>query len=235
MTRQQTIHTRIMLIHALKSLCNEIPVHSLIREVARLEKGTDNEEVMAVAEDLRRQGLAKVGRTVNDHYVRLTTFKKEQSMKHFEEAIKAHLDELAEKDTVFAEKYKAEGKSISDCCKYILSEIRKLADNGMYGCKDEVVYGLAIHYYDESSITAPSENIACTIVTNREMSEEDKKRAEEEAQRIAYEREVERQVKKIEAQKEAEAKRAETARRKAMEKAEQKRQESEATGQLSLF
>ena len=235
MTNKEIVHTQIKLIHSLRMLRKVAPVYCLIIDISRLRIGLNRAEIISAVKELKSEGLVKVGRTINDYYVRLTTFKKEQSMKHFEEAIKSYLDQRAATDTAFAEKYKSENKSIEECCRYILIEMQKRAANGMIGCADSEVYGIAVHYYDEDDLSVAKEAPSCQVVTNREMTEEEKARIKEEAERLAHQREVEKELKRIEAQKEAEAKRAETARKKAIEKAEQKRQESEAEGQLSLF
>lgn len=43
----------------------------------------------------------------------------------FEQTIKAYLDKRAKEDALFAETYKKEGKSIKECCKYIMQEASK--------------------------------------------------------------------------------------------------------------
>lgn len=68
----------------------------------------------------------------------------------FHKAIKTYLDERAKTDELFAKSYAKEGKSINECCKYIMGEARK---RGTAVCMtDEEVYGLAVHYYDEDDI-----------------------------------------------------------------------------------
>lgn len=70
----------------------------------------------------------------------------------FETAIKTYLDSVAEKDELFAESYKNPNKSIKECCAFLMNEAKKAAKNGSIACKDEEIYGLAIHYYDEDDI-----------------------------------------------------------------------------------
>lgn len=68
----------------------------------------------------------------------------------FHKAIKTYLDERAKTDELFAKSYAKKGKSINECCKYIMGEARK---RGTAVCMtDEEVYGLAVHYYDEDDI-----------------------------------------------------------------------------------
>lgn len=70
----------------------------------------------------------------------------------FEQAIKTYLDKRAKEDALFANTYKKEGKSIKECCKYIMQKARKEAKNGCAAIPDDVVYGWAVHYYDEDEI-----------------------------------------------------------------------------------
>lgn len=71
----------------------------------------------------------------------------------FKQAIEAHLKGRAD----MAEKLKNPGKSIDGCCDYIFDVMRKRAEKeragksavGMSAEPDEI-FGLAVHYYDES-------------------------------------------------------------------------------------
>lgn len=71
----------------------------------------------------------------------------------FKQAIEVHLKGRAD----MAEKLKNHGKSIDGCCDYIFDVMRKRAEKeragksavGMYAEPDEI-FGLAVHYYDES-------------------------------------------------------------------------------------
>lgn len=70
----------------------------------------------------------------------------------FETAIKTYLDGVAAKDELFAESYKKPNKSIKECCAFLMNEAKKAAKGGSIACKDEEIYGLAMHYYDEDDI-----------------------------------------------------------------------------------
>lgn len=71
----------------------------------------------------------------------------------FENTIKNYLDDRAKEDSLFAEAYKKANKSIKECCKYIYSQARKLAEgSNSVGIDDATVYGWAVHYYDEDDI-----------------------------------------------------------------------------------
>ena len=49
------------------------------------------------------------------------------------------------------EKYLNESKSLKGMIEYIRSEAQKQSNNGMAMIQDEVVYGWAIHYFDEDN------------------------------------------------------------------------------------
>ena len=70
----------------------------------------------------------------------------------FKEIIKRHLDQMAQQDSAFAERYKDEKKSLDECLKYITSQARKQAKGNCAAVEDAVVYGWAVHYYQEKDI-----------------------------------------------------------------------------------
>lgn len=69
----------------------------------------------------------------------------------FKEIIKRHLDKMAASDFTFAERYKREDKSIDDCVKYIYSMAKKQTKSGGTWFEDAVVFGWAVHYYQEDT------------------------------------------------------------------------------------
>ena len=70
--------------------------------------------------------------------------------KQFKEVIKAYLDKRAQEDELFAKAYAKAEKGLDACCKYIISMARKLGN--AVAVPDEVVYGWAVHYYDEAIV-----------------------------------------------------------------------------------
>ena len=94
-------------------------------------------------------------------------------MTPFENAIKEYLDARAKEDVKFAEKYSNGKKSIEECCRFILGEMKKKAAGGMYGATDAEVFGLAVHYYDEEDIKV-EKNVSAEVIINRELTEEEK-------------------------------------------------------------
>ena len=73
-------------------------------------------------------------------------------MSSFEDTIKAYLDKRAAEDPLFATSYAKEKKSIKECCSYIMGEAKKQAVGGAAAINDDVVFGWAVHYYDEDNI-----------------------------------------------------------------------------------
>ena len=70
----------------------------------------------------------------------------------FKEIIKRHLDKMAQQDFAFAERYNDKSKSLDECMKYITAEAKKKTKNGGVWLEDDLVYGWAVHYYQEKDI-----------------------------------------------------------------------------------
>ena len=157
--------------------------------------------------------------------------------KMFEKAIKAFLDDNAVKDPAFAEKYKSEKKNITDCCKFIIAEVKKSCKGNEAACTDEYVYGLAMHYYDEANIKVPANAPSCRVVVpgNVKLSEEDRKEAKAEALRRLKEQEVQEQIRKERQKQEAAEKKAEAERKRKEAAIERKRKELESSSLLFNF
>lgn len=151
-------------------------------------------------------------------------------MTPFENAIKEYLDARAKEDVKFAEKYSNGKKSIEECCRFILGEMRKKAKIGMYGATDAEVFGLAVHYYDEEDIKV-DKNVSAEVVINRELTEEEKQE---------FKKRKEAKAKTEEHMKEEDRKRREelkkrTAEDKKRKEQERKKKEQEEEGLLFLF
>ena len=110
----------------------------------------------------------------------------------------AYLDQRAAEDELFSASYAKTTKNLDECAKYVIGEVLKGVEkkSGTVGrfVKDEEVYSMAVHYYDEdvqkvgelpkNMSTSPSR--ACQTV---ELTDEEK----EEARKRALEREIEKQ------------------------------------------
>lgn len=122
-------------------------------------------------------------------------------MKEFEEAIKKHLEGLAERDELFRAVFAKEGKSIEECCRYILAEARKRGT--AVAMSDEEVYGLAVHYYDEDDLSVPSVAAVARVATPEvKLSKKEKEEIAKQA-RLNYENECRMKLKQAEADRKA--------------------------------
>lgn len=140
---------------------------------------------------------------------------KQESIK---DAIKSYLDERARTDELFARSYAKKNKSIDECFAYIMGEALKESSPvvpGVEGCgmDNDVVYGMAVHYYDEDNIKInklPANVKASASVPETKpvsnpvkLTEEDEKRVREEAvKRLTEEQHALLRKKPIRAKKE---------------------------------
>ena len=94
----------------------------------------------------------------------------------FQDTIKAYLDRRAQEDSLFAVTYAKENKNIKDCYSYITSQAKKQASNGCAMIEDDVVFGWAVHYYDEDDIkvekTSNTRSEVKTSATKTEVKKE---------------------------------------------------------------
>lgn len=104
-----------------------------------------------------------------------------KEMNQVKQAIKNHLDERAKTDELFATAYAKPNKSIDECLAYILGEAKKQG-NAVY-LSDEVVFGWAIHYYDEDDIKINKlpANTRVSAKASVELTEEEKEKARKQA------------------------------------------------------
>lgn len=84
----------------------------------------------------------------------------------FKEAIKVYLEQLANHDELFAKTLEKPNKNIDDCVTYILNTVKK---SGRQGFADDEIYSMAIHYYDEDTITV-GEKISARVVINQPLA-----------------------------------------------------------------
>lgn len=77
---------------------------------------------------------------------------------NFESTIKRYLDKRSEEDSLFAKAYAKAGKTIKECCNYIVSQAKKMQQNGCAVIADDIVFGWAVHYYDEDNVEVDIED-----------------------------------------------------------------------------
>lgn len=107
-----------------------------------------------------------------------------REIKSAKERIKDYLDERASQDELFAKSYAKSNKNIDECYDYIAGEARnQCKDSDSICIPDDVVFGWAVHYYDEDNIKVGR---STESEESKEMSEEDKKKILEEARKKAY-------------------------------------------------
>ena len=107
--------------------------------------------------------------------------------KSAKERIKDYLDDRASQDELFAKSYAKTNKNIDECYDYIVGEARKQCKDSDSVCiSDDVVYGWAVHYYDEDNIMVGRGKESKESTESKEMSDADKKKVLEEARNKAY-------------------------------------------------
>ena len=109
----------------------------------------------------------------------MATTKENKGTRAFNETIKAYLEERAENDTLFAVKFANPSKSVEECVTFILNEVKK---SGCNGFEDDEIFGMAVHYWEESEIEV-GKPINCQVVVNHtvELTEEEKEQARQDA------------------------------------------------------
>ena len=103
-------------------------------------------------------------------------------MNPVKQAIIAYLDNRAKTDELFAVAYAKPNKNIDECFDYIVGEARKQGGNAVY-VSDEVVFGWAVHYYDEDNLIVEKQKDYLTDVPEPKftLTDEDKEKAKEQA------------------------------------------------------
>jgi len=97
----------------------------------------------------------------------------------FTRTILTYLEQRAQADNLFAERFAREDKNIDDCATYILNQVQK---SGCNGFADDEIYSMAMHYYDEDEIEV-GKPIRGNIIVNHvvQLTEEEKEQARQDA------------------------------------------------------
>lgn len=99
------------------------------------------------------------------------------------ESVKKYLDNRAKTDELFAQNYAKPNKNFDECYNYVLGEAYHHSSDVGAHIDDEVVYGWAVHYYDEDDIkirTLPK-NIKASDKASVELTKEDYQKAYDQA------------------------------------------------------
>ena len=141
------------------------------------------------------------------------------------EHIKEYLDAYAEKNEGFFFDYQNPDKNIDECCDFICTQVQKM---GAIGLDDDDVFGLAIHYYQETNPGEITKGVASrvNVVVNRQVQLTDEEIAQ--AKQKALDNITAKEMKRIQEKEKRE-------KEKAKAEAEKKREELAAEGVLSLF
>jgi hypothetical protein len=91
-----------------------------------------------------------------------------KSTEDFKKVVNDKLQEIADKDPLFAASLKKENKNIDECITYIFNTVKK---SGCAGFSDDEIFNMAIHYYDEDNIEA-GKPIDCQVVVNHKVDVE---------------------------------------------------------------
>lgn len=114
-----------------------------------------------------------------------------KSSENFIEAIRNYLDSRAASDNLFAIRYADPSKSLSECCQYILNEVKR---QGVAVLTNDEVYSFAIHYFDgDVSAEEIGKPINCKVVISKDqLTEEDKAELKEQAMELYREEQLEK-------------------------------------------
>ena len=109
----------------------------------------------------------------------MATTRENKGTRAFNKTIKAYLEERAENDALFAVKFANPSKSVEECVTYILNSVQK---SGCNGFEDDEIFGMAVHYWEESEIEV-GKPVNCQVVVNHtvELTEEEKEQARQDA------------------------------------------------------
>lgn len=109
----------------------------------------------------------------------MATTRENRGTRAFSKTIKAYLERRAESDPLFAIRFANPSKSMKDCVTYIINQVQK---SGCNGFADDEIFGMAMHYWEESEIEVGNP-INCKVVVNHtvELTEEEKEQARQDA------------------------------------------------------
>ena len=99
------------------------------------------------------------------------------------EEIKKYLDNRANEDALFAERYAKENKSIDECVEYVISCAYEKGGGKNIGVSRDEVFGWAVHYYDEDEVKIKKIGKASASATSKnvELTEEEKQQLKKRA------------------------------------------------------
>lgn len=110
----------------------------------------------------------------------MATTRENRGTRAFNDTIKAYLEKRADNDALFAIRFANPSKSVEDCVTYIINQVQK---SGCNGFADDEIFGMAVHYWEESEIEVGNPLTNCQMVVNHtvELTEEEKEQARQDA------------------------------------------------------
>jgi hypothetical protein len=106
-----------------------------------------------------------------------------QTNNKFQEIIKKYLDENASE--VLTEKINSGSKTLADCEAYIKKEAQKQAKGGCACIEDSVVYGWAIHFFEEDSVETPEDAPEAEVATSEPKRTSEIRKEQKKAEKAA--------------------------------------------------
>lgn len=97
-----------------------------------------------------------------------------------------YLKDRALTDPSVEEDLKKESKSLKRCFQFIIDEARKMQKGNCAMIKDDVVFGWAVHYYDEDNLSI--DEVRKTTVTQKKKTEEVIKNSNVEKKTVAVDK-----------------------------------------------
>ena len=113
-------------------------------------------------------------------FTTMATTRENRGTRAFNDTIKAYLEKRADNDALFAIRFANPSKSVEDCVTYIINQVQK---SGYNGFADDEIFGMAVHYWEESEIEVGKSLTNCQVVVNHtvELTEEEKEQARQDA------------------------------------------------------
>lgn len=110
----------------------------------------------------------------------MATTRENRGTRAFNDTIKAYLEKRADNDALFAIRFANPSKSVEDCVTYIINQVQK---SGCNGFADDEIFGMAVHYWEESEIEVGKPLTNCQVVVNHtvELTEEEMEQAQQDA------------------------------------------------------
>lgn len=110
----------------------------------------------------------------------MATTRENRGTRAFNDTIKAYLEKRADNDALFAIRFANPSKSVEDCVTYIINQVQK---SGCNGFADDEIFGMAVHYWEESEIEVGKPLTNCQVVVNHtvELTEEEMEQARQDA------------------------------------------------------